>query len=121
PSLDISAYPSNIYFNSHGGINLGKAIGNIWETFLVKDFLYAYDAFYPAMEDTALIDYLSQKSVEYDLGPLKYTADGIRKNIEDGIVKQIYPGVKAAQINGNNGMHQSALALAAVVYDKMPE
>ncbi|MBP1993235.1 S-layer homology domain-containing protein [Paenibacillus eucommiae] len=121
PSLDVSTYSSSTYLNSHGGTNLGKAVGSIWETFIVKDFLYAYDAFFPAMEDPELIAYLSGKSDEYELGPLKYTASGIRKNIEEGIVKQIYPAIKAAQIHGNNGMHQSALALAAVVYDKLPE
>ena len=45
----------------------------------------------------------------------------ISRNIEEGIVKEVYSAVKNGQIRGNNGMHQSTLALAAVVYDRMPE
>ncbi|MCU6708889.1 heparinase II/III family protein [Paenibacillus sp. J5C_2022] len=120
PSLDIAQH-SGQYSNSHGGTGKGKALGSIWETFLVKDFIYAYDAFYPVMDDPVAIDFLQNKAQAYHLGPFKSSGAGIRKNIEDGIVKQVYPAIKAAQIRGNNGMHQSALALAAVVYDKLPE
>ncbi|RAV23050.1 hypothetical protein DQG23_02285 [Paenibacillus contaminans] len=121
PSLDISVYSMEHYFNSHGGFGLGKAVGNIWEPFLVKDFLSAYDAFFPAMDDSQLIGFLTAKSQQYRLGPLKHSATGIRKNIEDNIVKLIYPAIKNAQIASNNGIHQGALAMAAVVYDKLPE
>jgi len=121
PSQDISVYGMEHYFNSHGFTGLGKAIGNMWEPFLIKDLLKAYDAFFPAMDDPQLIAFLKGKAQQYDLGPLKATATGIRKNIETGIVEQVYPGTKAAQMAGNNGVHQSALAMAAVVYDKMPE
>ncbi|MDF2716994.1 MAG: bacterial Ig-like protein, partial [Paenibacillus sp.] len=121
PSLDISVYGMEHYLNSHGFTGLGKALGMMWEPFLVKDLLRAYDAFYPAMDDLQLIGFLQAKAQEYDLGPLKSSATGIRKNIETGIVEQVYPGSKNAQMNGNNGVHQSALAMAAVVYDKLPE
>lgn len=121
PSLDISAYTPSTYINSHGGTRVGKSVGSIWETFVIKDFLYAYDALFAGLDDPQLIDFLTAKSEQYELGPLKYSAAGIRKNIEDGIVKQVFPGVKNAQIRGNNGFHQRALALAAVVYDTLPE
>ncbi|MFD0712608.1 S-layer homology domain-containing protein [Paenibacillus sp. GCM10027626] len=121
PSQDISVYGMEHYFNSHGFTGLGKAIGNMWEPFLIKDLLRAYDAFFPAMDDPQLIAFLKSKAQQYDLGPLKSSATGIRKNIEAGIVEQVYPGTKAAQMAGNNGVHQSALAMAAVVYDKMPQ
>ena len=61
------------------------------------------------------------KSEMYDMDNPKNTADFICKNIEDGILRQIYPGVKDAQIRGNFGMHQATLALAAVVLDSNPE
>jgi len=83
--------------------------------------LYAYDALFSGLDDPGLIDFLTAKSDQYELGPLKYSAAGIRKNIEEGIVKMVFPGVKSAQIRGNNGFHQRALALAAVVYDTLPE
>jgi len=120
PDLDIAKH-SPIYTNSHGGTGKGKALGSIWEPSLVKKFLYAYDGFYPAMEDQGAISFLTDKADTYGLGPLKSSAAGIRRNIEQGIVTQVYPAVREAQIRGNNGMHQSALAVAAVVYDRMPE
>ncbi|MBP1993790.1 heparinase II/III domain-containing protein [Paenibacillus eucommiae] len=121
PSQDIYVHGMTHYFNSHGLTGHGKAVGNIWEPFLLKDFLKAYEAFRPVLDDPELIAFLSAKSLEYRLGPLKHSAEGIRRNIETGVIEQIYPGVKKAQIASNNGIHQSALALAAVIYDKLPE
>jgi uncharacterized protein YjdB len=124
PDLDLEKLDQTIFYNSHGGTNKGKAIGSIWETTLVKDFIAAYDAFFPALIDPEvsqdIVDTLAQITAPYDL-PLKKSAVGIRRNIEDGILRQVYPGVKNAQIRGNNGFHQSALAMAAVVHDTMPE
>ncbi|WP_054949761.1 heparinase II/III domain-containing protein [Numidum massiliense] len=121
PTLDVAQFDKSVYLNSHGGTGLGKAIGSIWETSLVKDLLSAYDAFYPAMDDEQLIAFLREKAAQHQLTNPKDSAQGIRRNIEDGIVRQVFPAVKKAQIFGNNGMHQSALAMAAVVLDTNPE
>ncbi|WP_158301730.1 OmpL47-type beta-barrel domain-containing protein [Paenibacillus mesophilus] len=121
PDMDTMLHDKTIYLNSHGGTGLGKAVGSIWETSLVKEFISAYDAFYPAMDDSQLTQFLDGKSRQYRLTNSKSTAGGIRRNIEDGIIRQVFPAVKAAQIRGNDGMHQSALAMAAVVYDTLPE
>jgi uncharacterized protein YjdB len=120
PSLDASAYDPNIYLQSAQGTGTGKAVGSIWETTLVQDFLSAYDAFFPAMDDPEAIAFLSEKGRKYHLS-WKDSGTGLRRNAEDGIVRQVYPGVKKSQIRGNVGMHQSSLALAAVVLDTMPE
>ncbi|MFD0960967.1 FIMAH domain-containing protein [Paenibacillus chungangensis] len=121
PEMDVSAYSAADFLNSHGGTGEGKVIGSIWETGLVKDFISAYDAFFPAIDDAEVIAFLSGKAEQYDLGVLKTSATGIKRNIEDGILRQVYPAVKNAQIRGNNGMHQTTLALAAVVLDTLPE
>ncbi|GAA3406310.1 carbohydrate binding domain-containing protein [Paenibacillus hodogayensis] len=121
PDMDTMLHDKTVYLNSHGGTGLGKAVGSIWETGLVKDFISAYDAFYPAMDDAQLISFLDGKASEYRLIYGKGTAGAIRRNIEDGIIRQVFPAVKAARIRGNDGMHQSALAMAAVVYDTLPE
>jgi oligo-alginate lyase len=122
PDMNISVYKSKDGFlNSDGGSNRGKVVGSIWETELSKDLLKAYDAFFPAMNDNEVINFLSKKANEYGMKLQKKTATEIRKNIEDGIVYQIYPAVKNAQIKGNTGMHQGTLALAAVVIDTLPE
>ncbi|PYI53807.1 FIMAH domain-containing protein [Paenibacillus flagellatus] len=120
PSLDASAYDPTIYLQSAQGTGTGKAVGSIWETSLVKDFLSAYDAFYPAMDDPEAIAFLSAKGREHKLS-WKHSGTGLRRNAEQGIVRQVFPGVKASQIRGNVGMHQSALAMAAVVLDTFPD
>ncbi|WP_010276742.1 heparinase II/III domain-containing protein [Paenibacillus senegalensis] len=120
PDLDTSAFDPAIFLQSAGGTGTGKAIGSIWETATVKVFISAYDAFFPATDDPGVIDFLSAKGAQYKLS-WKDSGEGIRRNIEDGILRQVYPGVQKAQIRGNVGMHQSALAMAAVVLDTMPE
>ncbi len=122
PDMDIWPYKvADGFLNSNGHTNRGKIIGSIWETGLVEDFIKAYDAFFPVMDDPEIIRFLSEKADMYDLGDSKKSAAGIKRNIEDGILRQIYPAVQNAQIRGNNGMHQSTLAIAAVVLDTMPE
>ncbi|MDG0813607.1 OmpL47-type beta-barrel domain-containing protein [Cohnella rhizosphaerae] len=121
PEMDISFHDRTKYLNSHGNRGQGKAIGSIWETYFIKDLISAYDAFYPMMDDPDLVDYLADKSETYGLTNPKSTGGDIRRNIEDGIIRQVYPAVQSAQIYGNDGMHQSALAMAAVVYDTLPE
>ncbi|MFC5407527.1 Ig-like domain-containing protein [Cohnella soli] len=121
PTLSAKAYDGSVYLRS--GIN-GRAVGSIWESGLSKGFASAYDAFYPATNDpsvmTDVIAFLSAKGEQYNLS-FKTTAKGIRKNIEDGILREINKAVRNADIYGNMGFHQSTLAMAAVVLDTLPE
>ena len=99
----------------------GKVLNDIWETFIVTDFASAYDAFFPALNDIDLanvVPFLSDKADQYGLGILKYSVNGIKKNIEDNILRQVLPAFKNSQIRGNQGMHQATLAMAAVVLDE---
>ena len=45
----------------------------------------------------------------------------MQKNIEDGLIRQVYPAVQTTDIFGNSGTHQATLAAAAVVFDRNPE
>ncbi|MEA4832741.1 MAG: heparinase II/III family protein [Oscillospiraceae bacterium] len=102
------------FLHSHGGGGTGKVVGCIWETVLVVPFLKAYDAVFnafPSMSSEAM-KLLSDKS-----GGKKSNYKDIMVNIEDNFVKRIFPAVKSGDIYGNTGMHQYALALAAVVID----
>ncbi|MFD0958388.1 S-layer homology domain-containing protein [Paenibacillus chungangensis] len=122
PEMDSSQFAwDDGFLNSHGGTGMGKVIGSIWETSLARNFISAYDAFFNEIDDTEVIAFLSGKAEQYDLGVLKSSGTGIRRNIEDGILREIYPAVQSARIRGNNGMHQSTLAMAAVVLDHFPE
>ncbi|MDF2718616.1 MAG: bacterial Ig-like protein, partial [Paenibacillus sp.] len=120
PSMDVAEFSNAVYVNSHGGTGDGKVVGSIWETSLVKVFTGAYDAFFTAFDAPDVVSFLQAKGQQYDL-PLKQNGSQIRRNIEDGILRQVAPGMYWDQIRGNNGFHQSAAALAAVVHDTLPE
>ncbi|WP_158560463.1 heparinase II/III domain-containing protein [Paenibacillus contaminans] len=118
PDMDSSVYLWEDGFrNSHGLTGLGKVIGCIWETMLVKSFTLAYDALFPGTDIPDVLSFLSRKAQMYQMANKKESAAAIRHNIEQGIVMQIKPGIESGQISGNVGMHQSALAAAAVVLD----
>lgn len=121
PTMDTSVYTvADGYRNSDGGRGRGKAVGSIWENGLVGSLITAYDAFYPALsesDEAGVLELLSAKSEQYGLAPKETVAD-VRANIEHGVLRQIYPAVRSAQIFGNFGMHQNTLAQAAVVLDE---
>ncbi|MGC0274826.1 hypothetical protein ACO0LV_17720 [Pseudactinotalea sp. Z1739] len=121
PAMDTSVYTvGDGYRNSDGGRGRGKAVGSIWENGLVGSLTTAYDAFYPALsesDEAGVLELLSAKSEQYGLAPKETVAD-VRANIEHGVLRQIYPAVRGAQIFGNFGMHQNTLAQAAVVLDE---
>jgi hypothetical protein len=122
PEMDVSKYDISIYLNSWGkSWGNGKILGGIWEADSIKFFISAYDAFFPAMDDIETVQFLKNKSVQYRFTNIKKSGADIRHNIEDGIIRQVFPAVKKTQILGNDGMHQSALAMAAIVYDTMPD
>lgn len=119
PDMDVSVYrEKDGFLNSHGGTGKGKIRGSIWEATAVPNYLSAYDAFFPAVEESGAVEFLREKAERLKLKNPKDTAAAIRKNIEDNLVRQIFPAVKNAQIRGNFGMHQRALAMAAVVLDE---
>ncbi|MFW6600203.1 heparinase II/III domain-containing protein [Propionibacteriaceae bacterium Y2011] len=125
PSLDLDkwTYPDG-YLNSNGNTSRGKVIGSIWETGLIRPYIMAYDSFFPALADDATAP-VSAEALAFLDGATKRmdktNVKRIRRNIEDGILREILPAVKRSEIRGNNGMHQSTLAIAAVVLDSMPE
>ena len=120
PAFDISKISLN-YSHSHGGDYSGKIVGNIWETRLATEFIRCYDAFYPVMEDSQVISYLSKKASELGLRNPKTSADLIRENAENGIVREAFRAAETSKINGNFGMHQNTVALAAAALDTQPE
>lgn len=117
PDMDSSIFKWEDGFkNSHGLRGRGKIVGCIWETVLIKEYLMAYDALFPAIDEEALKIVLSMPGYQNSDYHVK-TVDDIKRNIENNIVHEVYPGVMEGTITGNVGMSQSSLALAAVVID----
>lgn len=104
--------------NAHGGTGRGKQIGSIWESYWVKAVLHSYDAVWPAQEgDADLVSFLHNKSEEYPGLKPKRSVTDIRNNIESGLLQEILPAFKDAQLRGNFGSHQTTLAMSAVIQD----
>lgn len=125
PAMNLDDWPyESGYLNSNGNSSRGKVVGSIWETGHVRRYLFAYDAFYPALADDADAP-VSEEALEFlDASSTlmnKTNRARIRRNIEDGLLRAILPAVERGEIRGNNGMHQATLAAAAVVLDHLPE
>lgn len=117
PDMDSSVFTWEDGFkNSHGLTGRGKIVGCIWETGLIKAYVSAYDAFFPAIDEGAL-EAIYKIPLYQNMDYHVKTADDIKKNIENNVIHEVYPGVLQGTITGNVGMAQSALAMAAVVID----
>lgn len=117
PAFDLTKV-SLMYEN---GDSNGKVVNSIWEARLAMTLIRAYDAFWPAMEDADVINYLSEKATEHGNTNAKNTATLVRKNSEDGILREVFKALKNTKILGNTGFHQSTAALCAVALDTQPE
>lgn len=120
PEMDISVYKTEEGFmNSHGWTGQGKILGSIWECYISKVMIRAYDAFFKMTDHPKVIHFLSRKASNLKLMNPKRCASDIQFNIEDKILREMLPAVKQAKIRGNPGMHQSTLALTAIVLDDL--
>lgn len=111
PDMDLNLYmrlPGRPYRNSDGFSLQGKVVGSIWETFSARIFCYAADAVLPVLRE------YPQEVTSFFKDVYPTDPETIEKSILDGIVRQVYKEIKNARIAGNEGMHQSALAMAAV-------
>ena len=105
------------YINGVDGV--GKVMNSVWECANANSFMLAFDAVYPAIftMDSGVKDFLQSKSsVQDKTNPVR-----IVKNFEDNVLRQIVPSWNKGQIHGNEGMHQSTVAYAAVILDHYPE
>ena len=99
----------------------GKTVDLIWENQYAQTWALAYDAFFPMYDDPYVIRFLASKADRYALPNPKKTADQIRANCENNILREIFRCAQNGNLNGNFGMTHSAVAAAAVVLDTMPE
>lgn len=86
----------------------GRIVNSIWETGLVENFATAYDYIYPALANDTVLEQALGKS-----------AAQIQANIEQNLLEEAARSIytEDGRIRGNFGMHQSTLALIAIVLD----
>ena len=138
PDMYVSDYFPTLS-NSDFNTARGRIVGGIWETMLARELCKFYDYFFPAFDDEEVVSFLSSKAETYSLsdargahgtasegkggvGNDKSTPAKIRQNIENGLIREVIKGVRSEnEIYGNEGMHQSTVAMAAVVLDSPTE
>jgi hypothetical protein len=121
PEMDTFNYIKNMKFeHSDGSSGFGRIEGAIWETNVATDFALAYDRVYDGLAaDPGLVTFLDAQAKKFKLGD-KGSFAAIQKHIEDGLLMEIVKGVKDCRIKGNEGMHQNAMAAAAIALDRQP-
>ncbi|MBQ9968140.1 MAG: Ig-like domain-containing protein, partial [Oscillospiraceae bacterium] len=121
PGYNIKNHSTN-YALSDGNGYTGKFVGSIWEANTVTHYLaQAADAFWPAMDDPDVIEYLRARKAKEGIDPETVTPAYIRENVDNGILLEIKRACENDQSYGNFGMHQAGMVMAAVALDRLPE
>ena len=122
PAMDWNPYASKGWYGSDGGTLIGKIGGNIWETSLVRIFVDNFDKIISGTVDNPqLYSFLKTQSQKYRLPSVKGTRELFMKNVDDGLLREVYKGALSKKIKGNQGMHQLAVTMAAMALDTQPE
>jgi hypothetical protein len=122
PDMDLRPWSDMVLYNSHGGTGEGRLQGCIWETFISEGLSRAADILLDAVDgDTALAEFLRSKAQQWEMANDKASAERIRDNIRDGLLRQFIGSVRDFRIRGNEGMTQTAMAAAAAVLDDPKE
>lgn len=125
PNMHLSAYPHNGYygFTNSDGHNtpksLGRLVGSIWDNTDSKNFLYSYDAIYPAI--ATMSDSTREFLAKASGNPQESNSSRLKVHFEDGIIREIEKAFCDGDLSANPGAPQTTLAVAAVIMDHYPE
>ncbi len=118
PEMDLNVYmrlPGRPYRNTDGFSLQGKATGRICESILARNLCMAADAVMPVLRT-------HKEAVESFFKEFALVStQEIEETIVDGFLRQVFIGVQNGSIGGNEGMYQSALAIAAVCMGECEE
>ncbi len=117
PQMDFTPWFKLGMEASTGESGLGRVQGCIWEAFTAQKLSLAYDWIFDALiADQALAEFSSNMAERYATGE-KGSPDRIARHIEQNLLREFVVGVKDRRIRGNPGMHQYAMAAAAIALD----
>ena len=133
-------YPGFEWYDWHtfrGDAYRGKEVDTVWSTGNATIWAEGVDAFLPIYNDPYVVNYLSKKAPRYEVDEkgnwiydengekipvnLKDSPGALRKHVEKNILDEVFYSVKNGKIIGNFGMHQKAVATAALAYNRLPE
>ncbi|MBQ9967194.1 MAG: Ig-like domain-containing protein, partial [Oscillospiraceae bacterium] len=122
PEYDLGQYSIADYAHSDGGNGCGRIMGAIWEADHVGPVLsQAVDAFWPAMDDPEVIEFLRAHADFKGVDPEAITPEYVRENAVNGILLELKRALEERDCYGNPGMQQEVAATVAVVLDREPE
>ncbi|MBP3632982.1 MAG: Ig-like domain-containing protein, partial [Oscillospiraceae bacterium] len=122
PEYDYGRYSIANYANSDGGNGCGRIVGAIWEADHIGPVLsQAVDAFWPAMDNPDVIEYLRSNAAFKGVAAEDITPEYVRENAVNGILLELIRALYERDCYGNPGMQQEVAATVAVVLDREPE
>lgn len=118
PEMDYNPHFRKGMEASTGGRGVGRVQGCIWETWTAQRLSRAYDWIFDALiRDERLAAFSSKMAVDGARAG-KSTPQAVAEHIEENLLKEFIKGVHDGRILGNAGMHQHAMAAAAIALDR---
>lgn len=122
PDMDWKPYADRGWYHSDGNRGVGKIEGAIWETNVARKLAQSYDAILSGtLGDDALWAFLERKSRVFRLPAPKGSREDFVRDVDERVLRTIYRSVLARQIEGNEGMHQLAVAMSAMALNSQSE
>ncbi len=113
-SSDGNGYSNPDFQITDGGSGHGKIQGRINDCEISCGLAEACDAFFPIIGDAEVLAFLTAKKGE------EYTSEDLWQNWRENILLEIWAAAINAQLNGNYGQAEAAVAAAAIVLDEEP-
>ncbi len=118
PEMDWAPLAKLGFKHSDGSSGMGRIQGRIWENGAVSTMARAYDRIFDGIQDDAeLVAFISEKATRHRLAPRASIAQ-ICRHIEDTFLLEVLHSTRDGRIYGNTGMHQDAVATAAIALDR---
>ncbi len=122
PDMDWNEYAKRGWYHSDGGSKKGKIEGRIWESGVLKGLARGYDRILAGRDNQdEMYAFLAEKGRRFQLPAAKGTRENLVRNIDDRILRCGAEAIRTGQILGNEGMHQSAMAMCAIALDTEPD
>ncbi len=122
PDMDWKPYADRGWYHSDGNRGVGRIEGAIWESNVARKLAQCYDAILSGtLGDDALWRFLKGKGRAFRLPTPKGTRADLLRGLDERLLRTIYRSVLTRQIEGNEGMHQMAVAVSAMALNSEAE
>ncbi|MBR3847864.1 MAG: S-layer homology domain-containing protein, partial [Oscillospiraceae bacterium] len=120
PTYDVNRNQGNYYALTDGLTGLGHVRGRIHATGDSTGMCRLTDAFFPALYEAEVREAIAENSKKYNLGTDKSSAEAIWDYWEENILIHTYELLRTGRADGNFGMPQATMAMAAIATNREP-